>query len=68
MAVSKTGISRLFQSSTNINSNVGEGGKSNPIGDFIVARVIDVNLNSNSELFNKAGGLVWYWRYQFCIS
>ena len=56
MAINKTGISRLFQLSPDINSNIGGDGKTTPIGDFIVARVIDVNLNSNSNLFNKSGG------------
>ena len=56
MAVNKTGISRLFQASPNTNSSM--GGATNEvsqIGKFIVARVVDINLNSNSNLFTQTG-------------
>lgn len=56
MAVNKTGISRLFQASSNTNSSVGGGNTvEEQIGKFIVARVVDINLNSNSDLFNQSG-------------
>ena len=52
MAVNKTGISRLFQSSPNTNSSIsGATDEVSQIGKFIIARVTDVNLNSNSDLF-----------------
>ena len=56
MAVNKTGISRLFQASSNANSSMGGGNTAEEqIGKFIVARVVDINLNSNSDLFNQSG-------------
>tara|TARA_B100000768_G_C11251269_1_gene364209 strand:- start:115 stop:1443 length:1329 start_codon:yes stop_codon:yes gene_type:complete len=56
MAVNKTGISRLFQASPNINSSIGgDVNEASQIGKFIVARVVDINLNSNSNLFKKTG-------------
>ena len=56
MAVNKTGISRLFQSSPNTNSSIsGATDEVSQIGKFIIARVTDVNLNSNSDLFTKTG-------------
>ena len=56
MAVNKTGISRLFQVSSNTNSSMGgTTGEVPQIGEFIVARVTDINLNSNSDLFTKTG-------------
>ena len=52
MAVNKTGISRLFQASPNTNSSMGGGNTAEEqIGKFIVARVVDINLNSNSDLY-----------------
>ena len=56
MAVNKTGISRLFQASPNTNSSMGGGNTAEEqIGKFIVARVVDINLNSNSDLFTQSG-------------
>ena len=56
MAVNKTGISKLFQASSNTNSSMGGvDDETSQIGKFIVARVTDVNLNSNSDLFTKTG-------------
>ena len=56
MAVNKTGISRLFQASSNTNSSMGGvTDEALQIGKFIVARVTDINLNSNSDLFTKTG-------------
>jgi hypothetical protein len=56
MAVNKTGISRLFQASSNANSSMGGGNTAEEqIGKFIVARVTDINLNSNSDLFTETG-------------
>ena len=56
MAVNKTGISRLFQSSPNTNSSISDvDSEASQIGKFIIARVVDINLNSNSDLFNQTG-------------
>lgn len=56
MAVNKTGISRLFQASPNNNSSRGGvNNETSQIGKFIIARVVDINLNSNSDLFSKTG-------------
>jgi hypothetical protein len=50
----KTGISYLNNSAT---STIGNSQLSNPAVDkFIVARVIDISLNSNSEIFPITGG------------
>jgi hypothetical protein len=52
----KSGIARLFQASSNTNSSVGGGNTvEEQIGKFIVARVVDINLNSNSDLFTQSG-------------
>ena len=54
MAVSKTGIAQLF--------NIGGGNSQNAVPSFegsediIIARVVDISLNSNSELFESTGG------------
>jgi hypothetical protein len=50
----KTGLSYLNNSAT---ADIGNSQLSNlATSDFIVARVIDVSLNSNSEIFNSTGG------------
>jgi hypothetical protein len=56
MAVSKTGIAQLFNVGGGNTSQTGNLLETPPkIGDFTVARVKDINLNSNSELFPETG-------------
>ena len=50
----KTGLSYLNNSAT---STIGNTQLSNlTVGEFVVARVIDISLNSNSEIFSITGG------------
>lgn len=54
MAVNKTGIAQLFGVYDGGSSTFG-GDSSNLSSEIIIARVIDVSLNTDSKLFNTAG-------------
>ena len=54
MAVNKTGVARLFSGGVN-QSTSGGPSLQEASEETIIARVTDINLNSNSELFGKTG-------------
>lgn len=56
MAVNKTGIAQLFESFDGSTPQTNNPFDISPkIGDFTVARVKDININSNSSLFPETG-------------
>lgn len=56
MAVNKTGLAQLFNIGAGYTSQTSNDLNTTPkIGDFTVARVKDINLNSNSALFPETG-------------